>query len=345
MKYAQLGTTGVFVSGISLGAMSFGGRGQVWEAVGALDAKETDRLVSTALDHGVNLVDTADVYGGGESEELLGQVLGARRRDVVLATKMTARTAAGPNDVGQSRLHITRSLEDSLRRLRTDHIDLYQIHNIDPITPFEESLAALDDAVHQGKVRYVGASNLTAWQAMKALGVSERRGWARFVSLQAQYSLAARDIEREIIPLLQDQGLGLLVWSPLAAGLLSGKFDRTGTSDGGARRGRFEFPPVNLERAYDVIDVLREVAARHEVGVARVALAWVLSRPGVSSVIIGAKRPEQLTENLAAVDLELTERDLTELDAVSALPVEYPGWIQADHSDRFPKQDALTPRG
>ncbi|MER5644846.1 aldo/keto reductase [Streptosporangium sp. NPDC002524] len=347
MKYAQLGSTGVFVSGISLGAMSFGGRGQVWEAVGALDVKETDRLVGTALDHGVNLIDTADVYGGGESEELLGQVLGARRRDVVLATKMTARTAGGPNDVGQSRLHIMRSLEDSLRRLRTDHVDLYQIHNIDPITPFEESLAALDDAVRQGKVRYVGASNLTAWQAMKALGVSERRGWARFASLQAQYSLAARDIEREIIPLLQDQRLGLLVWSPLAAGLLSGKFDRTGTSDDGARRTRFQFPPVNLERAYDVIDVLREVAARHEVGVARVALAWVLSRPGVSSVIIGAKRPEQLTENLAAVELELTERDLAELDAASALPVEYPGWIQADHSDRFPGQGAweFTSRG
>ncbi|WP_440069698.1 aldo/keto reductase [Streptosporangium sp. OZ121] len=347
MKYAQLGTTGVFVSRVSLGAMSFGGRGsQVWEAVGALDVKDTDHLVGTALDHGVNLIDTADVYGGGESEELLGQVLGARRRDVVLATKMTARTASGPNDVGQSRLHIMRSLEDSLRRLRTDHIDLYQIHNIDPITPFEESLSALDDAVRQGKIRYIGASNLTAWQTMKALGVSERRGWARFASLQAQYSLAARDIEREILPLLQDQRLGLLVWSPLAAGLLSGKFDRTGTSDGGARRNQFQFPPVNLERAYDVIDVLREVAARHEVGVARVALAWVLSRPGVSSVIIGAKRPEQLTENLAAVELELTERDLTELDAASALPVEYPGWIQADHSDRFPGQGAweFTPQ-
>ncbi|MDH2425664.1 aldo/keto reductase [Sphaerisporangium sp. TRM90804] len=338
MEYAQLGATGVFVSRISLGAMSFGGRGsQVWDAVGALGVKETDHLVGTALDHGVNLIDTADVYAAGESEDLLGQVLGARRRDVVLATKMTARTGPGPNEVGQSRLHIMRSLEDSLRRLRTDHVDLYQIHNIDPITPFEETLAALDDAVRQGKVRYIGASNLTAWQMMKALSVSERRGWARFSSLQSYYSLAGRDIEREILPLVQDQNVGLLVWSPLAAGLLSGKFDRDGARDGDARRTRFEFPPVDHERAYDVIDVLREVAARHETGVPSVALAWVLARPGVSSVIIGAKRPEQLTENLAAVGLKLTPRDLAELDAVSALPPEYPGWIQADHGDRYPK--------
>ncbi|WP_371778931.1 aldo/keto reductase [Streptosporangium subroseum] len=338
MKYAQLGATGVFVSRISLGAMSFGGRGsQVWDAVGALDVKETDQLVGAALDHGVNLIDTADVYAAGESEELLGQVLGARRRDVILATKMTARMASGPNDVGQSRLHIMRSLEDSLRRLRTDHIDLYQIHNVDPITPFEESLAALDDAVRQGKIRYIGASNLTAWQMMKALGVSERRGWARFASLQSYYSLAGRDIEREILPLVHDQKVGMLVWSPLAAGLLSGKFDRDGTSDGKARRAQFEFPPVNLERAYDVIDALRLVAARHEVGVARVALAWVLAQPGVTSAVIGAKRPEQLAENLAAVELELTAQDLAELDAASALPVEYPAWIQADHTARFPQ--------
>ncbi|MDP9848869.1 aldo/keto reductase [Streptosporangium lutulentum] len=328
MKYEQLGATGVFVSRISLGAMSFGGRdSQLWDAVGALDVKETDRMVGTALDHGVNLIDTANVYAEGESEELLGEVLGARRRDVILATKMTARTAPGPNDVGQSRLHIMRSLEDSLRRLRTDHIDLYQIHNLDPLTPFEESLAALDDAVHQGKIRYIGASNLAAWEMMKALGVSERRGWARFSSLQSYYSLAGRDIEREILPVVRDQRLGLLVWSPLAAGLLSGKFDRTGTSDDGARRARFAFPPVNLERAYDIIDVLRQVAARHEVGVSRVALAWVLAQPGVTSAIVGAKRPEQLVENLAAVELELTAQDLAELDAVSALPAEYPGWI------------------
>ncbi|ETK35932.1 aldo/keto reductase [Microbispora sp. ATCC PTA-5024] len=328
----------MFVSRVSLGAMSFGGRGsQLWGAVGGLDVKETDALVGAALDRGVNLIDTADVYGDGESEELLGQVLGARRRDVVLATKTTARVGPGPNDSGQSRLHVMRSLEDSLRRLRTDHVDLYQIHNYDPYTPFEESLAALDDAVRQGKVRYAGASNLTAWQTMKALGVSGRRGWARFASLQSYYSLAGRDIEREILPLVRDQGLGLLVWSPLAAGLLSGKFGREGTADGEARRARFAFPPVDLERAYDVIDALRAVAARHGTTVARVALAWVLAQPGVTSAILGARRPEQLEENLAAVDLELTEEDLAELDGVSALPAEYPAWIQDGGAYRLPQ--------
>ncbi|WP_113703998.1 aldo/keto reductase [Nonomuraea lactucae] len=337
MKYAQLGTTGVFVSRLSLGAMSFGGRGsQIWEMVGALEAKEADQLVGAALDRGVNLIDTADMYGDGASEEILGEVLGSRRRDVLLATKMTARVGPGPNDVGQSRLHVMRSLEDSLRRLRTDHIDLYQIHAFDPITPFEESLAALDDAVRQGKIRYIGASNLTAWQTMKALGVSERRGWARFCSLQAHYSLTARDIEREIIPMAGDQGLALLVWGPLAAGLLTGKFDRTGARDENARRAKYDFPPVDLERAHDVIDVLRRVATRHEATVAGVALAWLLTRPGVTSAVIGAKRPEQLEENLAATGLELTERDLAELDQASALPVEYPAWMQADESYRFP---------
>ncbi|MEO3810435.1 aldo/keto reductase [Sphaerisporangium sp. B11E5] len=338
MKYAQLGSTGVFVSRVSLGAMTFGGRGdQVWSVVGALDATQSDRLVGLALDHGVNLIDTADIYASGESEEILGQVLGARRENVLLATKMTARAGAGPNDAGQSRLHIMRSLENSLRRLRTDHIDLYQIHNYDPLTPFEESLSALDDAVRQGKVRYVGASNLTAWQTMKSLGVSERRGFARFASLQSYYSLAGRDIEREVLPVVRDQNLGLLVWSPLAGGLLTGKFGRDGARDGAARRVSSEFPPVDLERAYDVVDVLRKVADRHDTGVSRVALAWVLAQPGVTSAIVGARRPDQLAENLAAVELELTGEDLAELGAASAPPPEYPGWIQADLSYRYPR--------
>ncbi|GLW05943.1 aldo/keto reductase [Microtetraspora sp. NBRC 13810] len=317
--------------------MTFGGRGvQPWDTVGGLDEKETDRLVGAALDQGVNLIDTADVYGMGESEELLGRVLGARRDDVVLATKATARTGPGPNQVGQSRLHLTRSLEDSLRRLNTDHVDLYQIHNFDPLTPFEESLAALDDAVRQGKVRYVGASNLAAWQLMQALGVSERRGFARFCALQSYYSLAGRDIEQEILPLVRDQRLGLLVWSPLAGGLLSGKFDRTGVAESDARRAKADFPPVDREHVYDIIDALRAVAARHDTGVARVALAWVLAQPGVTSVIVGARRPGQLDDNLTAVDLELTAQDLDELGRASARPATYPGWIQGDHG-RFPQ--------
>ncbi|MFD3454299.1 aldo/keto reductase [Streptomyces sp. NPDC058691] len=336
MQYEQLGSTGVFVSRIALGAMTFGGgTTPPYDSVGGLDLRQTDAIVGLALDSGINLIDTANVYAAGESEELLGQVLGKRRRDVVLATKMTARIGPGPNEVGQSRLHIMQALEDSLRRLRTDHIDLYQIHNIDPVTPVEETLGALDDAVRQGKIRYIGASNLAAWHMMKALGVSDRRGLARFCSLQSYYSLAGRDIEREILPLVRDQKLGMLVWSPLAGGMLTGKFDRAGASDAAARRAKLDFPPVDRERVYDVVDALRVVAARHDTSVASVALAWVLGRPGVTSAIVGARRPEQLTGNLSALDLVLTAQDLEELDAAGRLPVEYPGWIHG-FSDRLP---------
>ncbi|MEU6343979.1 aldo/keto reductase [Streptomyces sp. NPDC046977] len=338
MQYEQLGSTGVFVSRIALGAMTFGGAGTPpYDSVGGLDLRQTDEIVGLALDSGINLIDTANVYAAGESEELLGEVLGKRRRDVVLATKMTARIGPGPNEVGQSRLHIMQALEDSLRRLRTDHIDLYQIHNFDPVTPVEETLGALDDAVRQGKIRYIGASNLAAWHMMKALGASDRLGLARYCSLQSYYSLAGRDIEREILPLVRDQKLGMLVWSPLAGGMLTGKFDRSGQSDAGARRTTIDFPPVDRERVYDVVDVLRVVAARHEVSVASVALAWVLGRPGVTSAIVGARRPEQFTDNLSALDLELSAQDLEELDAASRLPVEYPGWIHG-FSDRLPNR-------
>ncbi|MFE5894808.1 aldo/keto reductase [Streptomyces sp. NPDC056462] len=331
-----MGATGIFVSRIALGAMTFGGAQPPWSVVGGLDDKAADELVGLALDAGVNLIDTADMYAAGECEEILGRVLGSRRRDVLLATKLFARMGTGPNDLGLSRLWVTRALEDSLRRLRTDHIDLYQIHSFDPLTPVEETLAALDDAVRQGKVRYIGASNLAAWQMMKFLGASQVRGLERFVSQQVYYSLAGRDIEREILPMAVDQKLATLVWSPLAGGFLSGKFDRNGSSDETARRALAEFPPVDRNRGWDIVDVLREVAARHGVGVPRVALAWLLARPGVTSVIVGAKRPDQLTENLAAVDLVLTEEDLAELDAVSAQPVPYPDWGQGRPDDRLP---------
>jgi len=338
MQYARLGTTGIFVSRIALGTMTFGGRGvPPWNTIGGLDGKAADALVGTALDSGVNLVDTADVYATGESEEIVGRALGSRRRDVVLATKLFARMGSGPNDVGLSRLWVARALEDSLRRLNTDHVDLYQIHSFDPVTPVEETLGALDDAVRQGKIRYIGASNLAAWQMMKYLGASDLRGLSRFVSQQVYYSLAGRDIEREILPMAVDQGLGTLVWSPLAGGFLSGKVGRDGTTDETARRASFGYPPVDLDRGHDIVDALRVVAERHGVGVPRVALAWVLARPGVTSVIIGAKRPEQLVENLAAVDLVLTEQDLKELDTVSANPVPYPDWGQGAPDDRLPR--------
>ncbi|MFG1704386.1 aldo/keto reductase [Nonomuraea sp. M3C6] len=337
MQFDQLGTTGVFVSRIALGTMTFGGAGTPpWNVVGALDLPAAEKLVGIALDAGVNLVDTADMYAGGECEEMLGKILKGRRDDVVLATKAAARIGPGPNDVGLSRLHLTRALEQSLRRLRTDHVDLYQIHTIDPLTPIEQTLLALDDAVRQGKVRYIGVSNLAAWQIAKALGVSDRRGLARFVSSQSYYSLAGRDIEAEIVPLLAEEKLGLLVYSPLAGGLLSGKFDRSGASDEQARRAKADVPPVDRERVYDIIDVLREVAARHDATVAQAALAWVLARPAVTSVIVGARRPEQLTDNLAALDIELTAEDMERLDAVSAPAPTYPGWMHADMGWRHP---------
>jgi aryl-alcohol dehydrogenase-like predicted oxidoreductase len=337
MKFAQLGSTGLYVSRIALGAMTFGGAGtQPWDAIGALDQAAADTLVGTALDHGVNLIDTADMYAAGESEEILGRSVKSRRDEVLLATKLAARMGPGPNEVGLSRHHVMNSVENSLRRLGTDHIDLYQIHTFDPVTPIEETLRALDDAVRQGKIRYLGASNLAAWQLARALGKSDRFGLSRFVASQSYYSLAGRDIEAELVPLLTAENVGLLVWSPLAAGFLSGKFDRFGSTDSDARRANTEFPPVDLERTYDIIDVLRKVAERRDATVAQTALAWVLAQPAVTSVILGGKRPEQLTANLAAVDLELTAEDLTELDEVSGTPLTYPAWIQADQSSRHP---------
>ncbi|MFI6350063.1 aldo/keto reductase [Streptomyces sp. NPDC050560] len=327
MQYQQLGSTGSFVSRVALGTMTFAGAGKdTWDRIGGLGYDAADELVGIALDHGVNLVDTADMYAGGDCEEYLGRILRGRRDDVFLATKAYARVGTGPNDVGLSRVHLTRALEASLRRLRTDHIDLYQVHAWDHLTPVEETLATLDDAVRQGKVRYVGASNMFAWQLAKALGVSERERRERFVSLQAYYSLVGRDLDHETLPLLRDAGLGLLVYSPLAGGFLTGKFTREGATDPTARRARFDNPPVDLERGHDILDVLRTVAERHGASPAQTALAWALARPGVTSVIVGARRPDQLRDNLGAADLALTTRDLAELDAVSEPRARYPQW-------------------
>jgi aryl-alcohol dehydrogenase-like predicted oxidoreductase len=333
MQYTQLGKTGTFVSRICLGAMTFGGpENPIANAIGRLTRDDVDSVVSAAIDAGVNFVDTADVYGAGASETLLGEVLGPRRKEIVLATKLSGRTGTGPNQVGQSRLHVMDALEASLTRLQTDHIDLYQLHNFDRFTPVEETLGALDDAVRQGKIRYIGCSNHAAWQIMKALGASVVGQMARFVSVQAYYSLAGRDVEREIVPLAQDQGLGLLCWSPLAGGLLSGKFDRNGASESGSRRemrgASSQFPPVDEGQAFEIIDVIKDIAGKVDATPAQVALAWVLAQPAVTSVIIGVKRIAQLQDNLGAAELNLSAQDLARLDAVSATPAVYPQWMQ-----------------
>ena len=333
MNYRRLGTTGVYVSELCLGAMTFGTQ---WEMIGTLGQQDADALVGRSIDAGVNFFDTADVYSTGDSEEILGRALAARRRDVVIATKVRGRMGPGPNQVGLSRLNIVAACEASLKRLGTDYIDLYQIHRADPDTAIDETLSALTDLVRAGKVRCVGCSNLEAWELMKALGVSERRGFERFQCTQSYYSLTGRDIERDTIPLIRDQGLGLLVWSPLAGGFLSGKFTREGSGDPDARRAGFDFPPLDKALAFDVLDAMRPIADARGASVAQVALAWLLAKDAVTSVIIGAKRMDQLVDNLGAVDLALTRDELERLDEASAPPAPYPAWMLSLGDDRRP---------
>jgi aryl-alcohol dehydrogenase-like predicted oxidoreductase len=336
MKYRQLADTGVFVSELCLGTMTFGGVGQIWEVMGALDQTAADAIVHRALDAGINFIDTADVYASGESEKLVGQAIAGRRHEIVLATKVRGRMGPGPNQVGLSRLHIVASVEASLKRLNTDYIDLYQIHRSDPVTNIEDTLRALDDLVRAGKVRYIGCSNLPAWQLMKALGISREQQLERFRCTQSYYSLVGRDLERETLPLLKDQGLGLLVWSPLAGGFLSGKFTREAAADESARRVKFDFPPVNKDKGFAILDVLIPIARAHGVTVAQIALAWILANDAVTSVIIGAKKIAQLDDNLKAVDVALTADEMKALDEVSKLTVEYPAWMDSLGSDRRP---------
>ena len=329
MRYNSLGRTGLVVSELCLGTMTFGGGDTgIWGHIGRLDQEESTTLVRASLDAGINFIDTANVYSEGRSETILGaalQTLGVPRHEVVIATKALGRVHPGPNGAGGSRGHILAQVEDSLRRLQTDHIDLYQIHGWDATTPMEETLHALDLLVRQGKVRYVGLSNWAAWQVAKAQGISTAKNYAPIASLQSYYTIAGRDLEREVIPMLQSEGVGLMVWSPLAGGLLSGKFTREGEGEG--RRATFDFPIVDKARAYDIIDVLRPMAETKGRSVAQLALAWLLHQPAVSSVIIGAKRPDQLADNLASVEVEFTADELAALDAVSKLPPEYPGWM------------------
>lgn len=339
MRYNTLGGTGLLVSEICLGTMTFGGRG-FWTNIGTLDQSVADGIVAKALDAGVNFIDTADVYSEGLSEEITGKAMvnsGRKRTDIVLATKALGVVGQGVNDRGASRGHIMDAVKASLKRLGTDYIDLYQIHGLDQVTPIEETLRALDDLVRQGHVRYVGVSNWSAWTIMKALGIADRHGWTRPSTLQAYYTIAGRDLEREIAPLLEAEKLGLMVWSPLAGGLLSGKYDREGNSPEGSRRASFDFPPVNKDRAFDCVDVMREIADARGVSVARIALAWVLHQSFVMSVIIGAKTTEQLDDNLAATEIKLSAEELARLDKVSALPPEYPGWmIERQGANRLP---------
>ncbi|HUO57748.1 MAG TPA: aldo/keto reductase [bacterium] len=331
MHYRRFGHTGLFVSELSLGSMTFGGRG-FWTSIGQLGAAEAQTFIGTALDAGVNLIDTADVYSEGESERLVGEALAALKRprhEILVATKCRGKSGPGLNDVGLSRSHILDSINGSLHRLKLDHVDLYQIHGFDAETPLEETVRALDDVVRSGKARYVGFCNLQAWQAMKALDIAQAEGLSRFVSAQVYYSIGGRDIEREIVPFCQDQGLAILPWSPLAGGLFTGKYDLEHPGPHGARRTSFDFPPVDKPRAKGILQALREVAQETAAPVSRVALAWLLSKPYVTSVIVGARTKGQLDDNLLATDLTLTFGQNAKLDDASALPPEYPGWMLA----------------
>lgn len=328
MKYKILGSTGLKVSTLCLGTMNYGGKG-FFGYMGNLDQKAVDEQIKTAIDAGVNFIDTANIYSEGLSEAMIGQSIkniGINRDDLVLATKVRSTMGKGQNDLGLSKKHIMQQVEASLKRLGTDYIDLYQIHTADPLTPIEETIKTLDDLVRSGKIRYFGASNIAAWQLMKALAYSKYNYLDSFSSLQANYSLDVRDAERELVPLLLDQKVGMMVWSPLSGGLLTGKYKRDGQKEEG-RLNNFPFPPFHEERAYDVLDVLVPMAKQKNTSVAQLALAWVLNQPVVSSVIIGATKIHQLADNLKAIEVVFTAEELAQLNEVSKLPSEYPGGV------------------
>jgi len=327
MEYRQLGRSGLRISPLTLGTMTFGGQGK-FQAVGETDVEGARRQIDMALSAGVNVIDTADVYSDGAAEEIIGHALEGRRDRVLLFTKARFPMGPGPNDEGLSRHHLIQACEASLRRLGTDHIDLFQVHEWDGLTPLEETLAALEHLVESGKVRYVGCSNFAGWQVMKALGIADRLGLPRFVSQQVYLSLQERAAEYEIVPSALDQGLGLLIWSPLAGGLLSGKYRRGQEPPSGSRHAsEWDEPPVyDEDKLYDTIDVLVEIAEGHGVSPARVALGWLLQRPGITTVIVGARTDEQLADNLAAAELELSAEDVSRLEQVSRPPLIYPYW-------------------
>jgi aryl-alcohol dehydrogenase-like predicted oxidoreductase len=347
MRYRLLGQTGLYVSELCLGTMTYGGGGAgIWASIGKLQQDAVNEQVRTAVDAGINFIDTANVYSLGQSETLLGQSLKSLalpRDQLIIATKATGAMNETPNGRGQSRHHLFNEVDASLKRLQLDYIDLYQLHAFDPLTPFEESLSALNDLVRSGRVRYIGLCNMAAWQIMKSLAVSDRHGWTKFSSVQAYYTIAGRDLEREIVPLVSDQKLGLMVWSPLAGGLLSGKFKSAGDKGpADARRATFDFPVVNKDRAFQCIEVMRPMAAERQTSVAQIALAWLLGKPYVSTVIIGAKSIDQLRDNIASTRVQLTDSERRTLDEVSQLPAEYPGWmltLQGQYRAKPPVKD------
>ena len=343
MRYNRLGSTGLVVSELCLGTMTFGTAPGMFEAIAGLDQDAATAMVRQAIDAGVNFIDTANMYSAGESERLTGaalKTLGIARDDVIVATKALGPMGEGPNDAGFSRAHLLAQIDGSLGRLGLDHIDLYQIHGWDPQTPMEEALRAMEDIVRSGRASYIGVSNWAAWQIAKGLGIAQRRGWDKIASLQAYYSLVGRDLERELVPMLSSEGVGLMVWSPLAGGFLSGKYTREGSDQG--RRANFDFPPVEQNRGFAVVNVLRDVAAAQDATVAQVALAWLLHQPAVSTVIMGAKRADQLADNLGATELELTSEQLQSIDEASRLTPEYPGWMVARQGSY--RDQAVSPR-
>ena len=329
MKYNELGKTGVLVSELCLGTMTFGGKG-FWTAIGKVPQEEVNQIVKTALDKGINFIDTANGYSEGWSETMLGialKELAIPRQEVFVATKVRIRMGPGANQVGLSRMHILDSVDDSLRRLGLSYIDLLYIHGVDPITPLEETMRALEDVVRSGKVRYLGISNHPAWMVQKANSYAEKMGWTKFVASQNYYTIASRDIEREIVPMATSENIGIMPWSPLAGGFLSGKFTRHNAVAGDSRRDAYDFPPINKEKAYDLIDLMAEIGNNHKASVATVALNWVIRQPGMTSTIIGAKNLLQLNDNIASVHLQLTNDELQRLNDASALTPEYPGWM------------------
>lgn len=329
MKYNELGKTGVLVSELCLGTMTFGGKGY-WQAIGQVPQDEVNQIVKTAVDNGINFMDTANGYSEGLSETMLGKAvseLKIPRQELFIATKVRIRMGPGANQVGLSRLHIMDSVNDSLQRMNLSHIDLLYIHGVDPITPLEETMRGLEDVVRSGKVRYLGISNHPAWMVMKANSYADKMGWSKFVASQNYYTIASRDIEREIVPMALNENIGIMPWSPLAGGFLSGKYTRNNEVAGDSRRDAFDFPPINKQKAYDLIDLMAEIGKNHNVTVANVALNWVTRQPGMTSTIIGAKNLQQLNDNISSVNLNLTHEELNKLDEASALAPEYPAWM------------------